>query len=889
MAIQARFKTVKVEVEISGTKLRGYEIAKGDEGWLFYDPITELAKKQQITSTYMPQSAFLEFGEKDERTVLLLDRDHLKGAILHPYLRLAPQIVGGEVSVPDVSWATANYAFSPDAANWDFTRSESGLFIECTQKYLYPPGTTQAEIEAGTVGPLTAAMGYRGSGDEGAYVGMCPNGFFAAGVRRSAIPEEAEAWLERNLSYSAAQYTNIYFGSNPPQQRWCLRVPLVGAPVLYENTHYLGAAPPGWTWLYPNWVVRPWTEGSLKAVNPSKAAKEGLTYRIGAIGHAICVSESTFEDDFAYYMVGEDQPVDPQDFQPVIPAGPVMIHNWPGQCTMWLDLMMFPQQGWLYRYPFTVPGYDLERAHTYCNGQPFSLPDVAGNEIGPVLIEGSQVAGELPVVHYSVPLARGQYPGEGAPAGELQTYTTPFLQAVTVYQDAKLTENAVLWTKPQNVPLELTSDMEMGKSEAQHHRLQLDNRQITNPKPAGEPAPEAGWVPTGALSPGRDVRLKVGWIYETAEIPVIPRPDLEAPEGEEGEPDWTIPVWTEVPALVQQGIFTVIEPSYDPREGNFDLTDLLGILNLKRWEWGTLCARGWYVYDFVTWLLRDAGIGPKWYDIEDLQTLIPDDSENATWKAGTSYARIISECVDRFGHGIIAPGSGDRGRHHVGASLWYDGQVGKIKTGCRYCRTKRTLANWESHEDNGWASSGCLAADVARIATGVDFVMVDTPVEPADYSSLFIAKKVQVKVAPLHPDKYANRIVVIGKAPAGYPIYSRWTNEAALYHGEGTPGEEYVGFPVTHIEEDDTLTTQELADARLNQLKQWLSSWPRVVSITAPLIANAKPGHVLKVTAGQYAGIHGKTFRVTGVNHRARSHETGLEAREIIGTGGGVE
>lgn len=885
---QLRFKAPKVDIEVSATKLRPYSIKKGDEGWMVYDQVSQLVQQQEASTTYLPADTFLEFGDRMERTIVSINRDRLKGVILRPVLRLAPKVADGAVYDPGISWVQDNYSFYPNIAQWDFNRSESGLFVECTQKYNYPPGTTQAQIANGSVAPYSSGLDYRGSYiDSDNYTGMCPNGFFAVGVRRGAIPPEFQQWVEENVSYSAASQTNVYFGGNSlGSPRWLLQIPLMGSPVLYENVNFAGnpeeEREPS-VYPLPYWVLRPWTEGSLSAVTPAKIATDGMTYKVGAIGRAICVSESSFEDDFAYYLVGENKPDFIDNLQPVIPAGPVQVRNWPGACTIWLDLLEFPGAGVLQRYPFEVPKIDVGKTFAYWNRQPKPLEGVEDNDVLANLVTVSDTAPYK--LRYDMILRRGVFPSEAlSMPTETPTYTTPFLEAVTSYKWPVLDENALRWTKPQNVPIELNSDLAMGSSEAQHHRLTVDNRAITNP-PSG-PVPESGYVPAGVIGVGREVKITAGWIYEQPVAPAAEEPgdgEEEGGNGDEAEKDWTVTEWEEVPALVQQGVFTVIEPSYNVREANFDLTDMLGLLALKRWEWGTVSVRGWPLHDFIVWLMEDAGIGAKLRDIENLGIIVPADTDHATWENGTPYAQIITECIERFASGVSSGGGPS------GAALWYDGQDNKIKTGCRYCRTKRNMLNWEAHQDNGWASSGCLAADELRIAGGVDFTMVDRPEQGSDFASLFIAKSVEVRVVPIRDGRYANRIVVIGKTRGGAPIYSRWTNEAALYHGEGIPGEEFIGFPVTHTEEDSSLQTQEQCDNRLDQLVQWLSGWPRMVSILAPLMPEARPGMVLKVSSGRYAGIHGKTFRITNVSHQLQSHETGIEAREITGTGGGAE
>ena len=865
MATQTRYKTVNAKVELGTTRLRRYEVAQGDEGWMYYDRVADLVKRGQMAGSFFTESQFLEFGSKIPTETITLDRQYLKGAILRPYLRNAPHIVDGSVSTVDEAWVKANYAFAPTNWDyWDFTRSEDHLFIECTQKYQYAIGTSQASIDAGTAFPLVTRLAYSGAqlgdGVDAPYdpyglpdfdpcVGMCPNGFFAAGLRRQALTDEANEFLTTNLSYSTAQFTNIVFGN----ARWALQVPLCGKPRLYENVNSF-PAPPGWGYLYPSvWVYRPWTEGNLSAVDPKKAATDGVTYRIGAIGQAICVTESSWDDDFAYYM-------DPAKRDPVMPAGPVSIENWPGQCSLWLDLMQFPEDAVLYRYPFEVPSYHEDRQIFTPFGHPATpLPDVDGGQVG--TITPGVLDGYPNYMHYSVQLDRGQYPSadwllEHPDVDALLTYTTPFVEAVTAQQDPGLTDNGgPIYVEATNATLDGEMAMESGNSSSQSQSLTVDNRIVTNPPGEYDVPADSGWVPTADFAPGMQVRLSAGWIYETRDSEVLPQ------------------VWTEVDGVVSQGSFWIVDADRNAKEGRFQLTDMLGCLGLARWTLGDLCGRGWHVKNFVEWLLESQGIGPDWYDLEDLDPAgyINEDSDKATWKLGTPIGQIIAEALDRFG----------------GAVLWYDGLTNKLKSGCRYCRTARTAATMAAHRDNAWSSSGCLAADAARwggYATE-DLLLVDMPNVATDPGSLWLALSTRVRTSPLTGGEYANEIIVRGQSAddTKAPIVGYWRNTRGLYRGEGDVADDYIGFAVPFVGEDSSLNTRADVNNRLVELVMSKSSWCRTVEVTTPFLPAIKPGHVMRIEGGKAMGAHDCFWRITKVRHGLKAHQTTLEGREILG------
>lgn len=848
MALQLRHFTPKVEVELA-ERLRRYEVEQGDEGWLYYDRMPQLFDQEKLWSTYFAAGTYLEFGGTATPHCLCVDREHLRGLMLRPYLRSAPKIVSGHVEVFDTNiatyagdeaWMLDEMAFYPSNTDaWDFTRSEDGLFVECTQRWLKDESDDYTLARLAYQGTNTGPIG----GDP-TYVGACPNVFFAAGVRRQALADELLDYLETAVSYSEAYYTLIYFGN----LRWCLKVPLIGEPTLLENVAHV-AAPPGWTYDYPaTWVQRQWTEGKLSAVSARRAADEGLTYRIGAMGHCICVSESNFEDDFAYFKVGNDT-------EPVIPAGPITIENWPGQCTLWLDLLEFAEDAYAYRVPFEIESYREDDQYHVGWGTPLEpLDDVDDGAIGYPSV--GQLVGAAQYMHYSVPMLRGSYPSdakviEDGLTDELLTYTTPLLEAVTLYQDVSLTDHAgPVFTDVDNATLDLSLVESLGDGASQNHTIAFDNRQQS-----ATPDPAKGvedFVPTADLTTGRMLKIKAGWVYKQWDDGVVP------------------PVVTEIEALVDQGHFFIISPTRDYKQAQFGITDLLGMLNLARVE-TEFCARGWYVNDLSAWVCETLGIGADWYEFEDTDAYVTEDGDDATWKIGTPWGQVLRELWERFGRE---------------AALWYDGQENKLKSCCPYCRTARTAADYLTHQDNGYLSSGCLAADAARIVGGVDLILVDNPTLASDDDSMYICTSLSCRVSALEADNYANKIIVIGQSegPGQQQIIRTWTNVSALHpDGGGILAADYVGFPITHIEEDSSLTTVDAVNARLVELIHKLAAWPRTINATMPFHSTLRPGEVCQVEGGGYADIHNVKFRITNVSHNLKSMETTIEAREMRG------
>jgi len=661
------------------------------------------------------------------------------------------------------------------------------------------------------------------------YVGACPNVFFFAGVKRQALTEDKVEEL-KTTGYSDAEWTNIIWGNNS----WCLHIPLVGRPQLYENIS-TAPKPPNYPKVWVDeWVPRQWTEGELSKIDVERAADDGYAYKIGVIGNAIAVTESSFEDNFAYYIVKNRT-------QPIVPAGPIIINNWPGQAVLRLSPLFF-RNATIYRFPFYVETFRETDAYYRIFGQP-SVDLGVGQGVTGVLEE---VPGYPAYLHYWLEILRGQYP-DILRDGDIYTYTTPFIQMVTIWQEPNITDNGALSFTDIDLPYELSLSSELGTSTSQTYRIVVDNRLALD-----SDAAEAGESPTADLKPGRVVKVVAGWSYTN---------------GYE---------FTE-----ELGQYQIVVPQRDATLGSFDLTDILGMLALSEWDKGRLSFIGWNPANAIEFLLRLYGIGPDWYDIEDLglKLFVGQDPSNQTWswKAGTSIVQILTDLAEKGGRG---------------AAIWYDGSDNKIKTGCKYCRTKRSAFNWYSHQDNGWNSTGCRAADIARVQAntgrtdGIDYVIIAGQADASDKTSLNFSEDLVGEIQLLRRGQYANRITVIGQAPDGRPLSAFWRDDDALYEQpDGSLGDKYIGFPVSRVVTDHNLQTQDAVNARLAELAHELGAWPFTIQLTIPMHTSIKPGYVIKIEGGKALEANGEIFRIQNIQHDVRSGRSEILARHMVTAG----
>lgn len=954
------YKTPIITVGLADSRQRQYDITAGNEPFFFYDELADLAKQGKLTPSYFPANTLLQFGSQPTSHFIVIDRKHLKGLLPRPVLR-QPLIWGesdgatppsykradgtparrwGVVTVPDqssihpydrVDWGSNaagtvindfwdNYVFWPTAgANWDFTLRSDGLLWEMTQKVAYTgDGTHLSDWSLSVVGFEGVQDPEPGMGvddDLRHYLrGQAPNPFFTAGFRRQGLSPEflqawehderlLEAWGGRDIDLEVPLGTAIIWGMKNlrdvrgpafPEGKWALQCPINGKPKLYERM----TGGPSWGEHAGEryWQPRDWTEGDLSEIKAEKSAKDGYTYHIGTMGHAICVSEGGFdgEGDFAYYLVEDAS-------EPVVPAGGVQILNWPGQCTFWLDLNVFPKAT-MQRWPVAVPSFRYADCATNVIGEPFSsvfrdgddlvgevtaaLPGVEGMSVlvdGPGPLVDPDFAGRIT---YSLQAIAGTYPVGANPADEVVTQTPPFVEAVQLYQSPQLTDNGAPTFTTAVAPvknLQVTAELEGGASCRQS--LVVSNDRECFIAPEGETEPDGGWCPTGDFVAGRQVQIThAGWIYK----------DLMGGE--------------DIDAGGAMGNYWITSARRRFREATLDVTDLLGMLALAHWDGETdISFRGWNVSQAIAFALEYNGIGPDQYDLEDTGLVVPDDADQVH-KKGTNWLKIIQSLVDE-GSRSDAPSA-------WAGTLWYDYSDNKVKTGCRYCRTKRTAETWLSHCDNGWASTGCLAADAARAAGSVDLdakhvsdpnvPLILDRLQAGGTNNVHAAWDLEVEDAVLDPKEYANVVTVIGKVRVRDEVWvtkhgksgkdrkveklhgrdteivAHWKNSKALVYEEPVPAE-YIGWPISITETDDTLTREQDVLRRLGEIVGRMS--PRAVKIKfrTPLAVAVKTGMVVMLHGGEFAGVEGMKFRITGVKHNPESATTDYTARQMIG------
>jgi hypothetical protein len=907
---------LKPRVDFATTAVPGrrYSIpARGDgvlqEGWLYYDRLADLYSQGNLQLQYLMPNQTLEYGAQSPPLVCAINAGRLKGFIPRPFLRQAPQVttLAKSLILPepgnwDADYLQHVYGFTPgdrthvaevgDAqaydylTYWDIVQSADG-FLKMTQKGTVTLADAYrfSRVDVGVTTPTsltTSVDDPYGDQDPGAFLGVCPDPFFVAGFSRQSPDAAALAYFLAQMQVGTMLFrycTEIVWGSGT----WMLACPPQGKPVLYRNANYL-PADNWWAFMQPPlWTPCKWDHGDLSEITPTTAAAGGYTYHIGVIDGCVCVAEGGWDGQIAYFDAAKAG----WPGEPVVPAGGAWIQNFPGQCTFWLDFPQFPV-GALGRGQFWTGDNDLTLVDADVWGAPgdvtrnvnrtpptvvVAIPGITDNNAD---IDVYRVPDYPDYLYYVLKMRPGWHTtldrsdmSGGLPS--LMTYTAPFVEAVTVWQSTTLTDNGEpdFADAVEIVPQGLSSEEELEGCRAQSHEFRAYNGQPGFVPPDGMAVPPQGLPRSFLLNPGAQVKVEENWMMR----------DVVTGEVSQGD-------------TVDVGQFTIVRAERDKLEWSGDATDLLGLAALGRWSRDELNFRGWYLTDALAFICDLLAIGPAQRDFEDLDNaavVLPTD-DSASWKANASFADIMVDMVKRYGQGAV---------------LYYDGTDNTLKTGCRYCRTKRTSDNWQTHQDNGWNSSGCLAADLTRntsgLSDGVDVHVIDDPdstgvtaimaaavaLGPVASDVIFTTKPVRVKTSSLQREGYANELIAKATGPTGLPLQARWRNSEAF--DLTNPHSEYIGVRVTGTvldlgasDKDGNGWTQEAVNDKLAEVAMCVKDGlAGEVEVELALHAEIRVGWVLMLHGGAYGAVDQKHFRITAGRHRVGEMVTVLEGHEM--------
>jgi len=195
--------------------------------------------------------------------------------------------------------------------------------------------------------------------------------------------------------------------------------------------------------------------------------------------------------------------------------------------------------------------------------------------------------------------------------------------------------------------------------------------------------------------------------------------------------------------------------------------------------------------------------------------------------------------------------------------------------------TKRTSSDYLTHQDNGWLSTGCLAADIVRAGgTGIDKILYAN--DPAATETLNIAQAIEVEETALREGEYANRVTVVGADNRGYPRWWRWEHPSAIAP-DATLDTQYVGWPISKVERDEGLESISSVYRRSVDLDGKLYGRHTVLrSVKGSWITDLFPGMVIQVYGAARQGADGKNYRVLGVKPNPRDMATTIMAREMV-------
>lgn len=907
--------------EASNTR-NPYEIRAAGEGWFLYCDVLDYQRRHQLITTTRYAHRERELVYWDPRLGISRTRNvsswwpawddfafvdqqlkasyvngkwtehSLRGAFLKPY------IIGMTEAM-----VKAEFTFTPAVAGWDFADNGDGTFVEMIQGQGID--TTTAVTYADMV---ETKVDWAPTGD------LCPNIFFAFGFRRQALDLDTLELLDTlsgtaDLAPEIALGTTCYFGGSARSATeetghyeggfaWRLFIPLNGRPVLQRSIYSSDTDANG------TWVPCQWSAGELSEFNYYDMAVSGKTYYIGVLGNCICVSEDRFEDNFAVFEVIDRA-------QPIIPSGHVRLHNWPGQCAFWMAPLGFVQdestpRSYLESAAIAVGNYRgdlIGDGRWYIIGySPKGLYDPAALEwtaevpewwpddgewwdggffktwdpplwppfgppgewpalpppgwpqgtdwpptqdppapVNPTITKMSGGGVSLYYWPYDAPetgnpewLKWRVYaePAMWTPGGTaMPTFTTPFIESVTIWQAAEYQSpaNTQSYVTPAAVKSVSIAEPELGNDTSINADLTIDNVASNY----GNTSPSA------VLREGSLCRITVGTEFTDGSSESVVYNDL---------------------------ILTGI--SADPQFAQIRFADPLGMAALDVWDAGELNFQLWNPASAIACVLGLRGIPTSLMDLEDLGMVLVGD-----WKfeTGTGIGEIVSRIAQYAGN----------------SAVWWDPVARQVKSGCPYCRTKRTSSDYTTHQDNAWNSTGCVAADIARAgnAEGSDWTLVYDVAQGGTLSLVF-AESFSAQGSRL-TGNYVNRVTAQGTAFDGQPLRLLVQDNKAF----GTDGSfdttRYVGWrKPTVVDVDGEATWASLKQAVLDNKLAYSERGIEVPGVTLPLNIGVRVGHVMTVVGGYHAIANGKKFRIRSVQHDPGSGRTTVGLRQMMGASG---
>jgi hypothetical protein len=276
---------------------------------------------------------------------------------------------------------------------------------------------------------------------------------------------------------------------------------------------------------------------------------------------------------------------------------------------------------------------------------------------------------------------------------------------------------------------------------------------------------------------------------------------------------------------------------------------------------------------YIANCLKAAQIGPAMQNLEDMGALIPKGDATQgkrAWapKRGAGLAEFLQELQEKVGYG---------------GAIW--AELGQVVTGCKYCGTQRTALDYRSHNNAGWNSTGCAAADVARAgATGIDFYLLGSDAWRSSIpeGALIVEGTDARRVDQSLLHKFANLVDITGEDETGQTVRSvqwdydsYWNPAAENYAG---------GFIVPFVESSSGANTQALVNARAGQALNEKSERPIWIEAEFPSEPSVWRGKVFKVYGWVRQGLHEKKFRVVQVSPpivRSETPTTKVRARCI--------